>query len=153
MRLSSVMLCLALAGCSKQDNAKPADPPAKPADPPAKTTTPKPVEPAPKAAAPAPLKSPAQGQSNWAVFAYAGAPGPKVDAAKKQLADKGLEAGVQFFEGELVCSDGAPEALKLPPDSIAISVHFATEADAKAFAATLATPPVGIAQVKQGCVD
>ena len=153
MRLPSVMLCLALAGCSKD---KPADPPSKPADPPA-TSAPKPVAPAPpvapKAAAPAPLKSPPQGQLTWAVFVYAGPPGAKVDAAKQLLTDKGLEAGVQFSEGELVCSDGAPEALKLPGESIAVSVHFATEADAKAFAATLAAPPVGIAQVKQGCAD
>lgn len=155
MRVSSVMLCLALASCSKQDGAKPADPPTKPADPPTKPPAPKPVEPAPtpKAAAPTPLKSPPHGQSNWAVFVYAGAPGAKVDAAKKELSDKGLELGAQYFEGELTCNDGAPDALKLPGESMAVSVHFTTEADAKAFAATLAAPPVGIVQVKQMCAD
>lgn len=135
MRRLALILCLVLAACSKQE--------------PSPTTPPPPTEsPAPK-----PLASPAHGQENWAVVAYAGPAGADLDAVKQALTAQGLEYGVTFFEGELGCSDGAAAALARPAQDLALTVHFTTEAEAQAFAAGLATPAVGVAKVTQMCAD
>jgi len=134
MQRLAVALCLVLGACSKQEPA--------PTTPPTAT--------APAAATPL---TPAQGQENWAVIAYAGSAGAELDAVKQALTAQGLEFGVTFFEGELACNNDAATALARSPQDLALSVHFASEAEATTFAATLATPAVGIAKVTQMCAD
>jgi len=48
---------------------------------------------------------------------------------------------------------GAPAALSAEVDGHAVSVHFASQADAERFAATLSSPPRGIVEVTVMCAD
>ena len=61
--------------------------------------------------------------------------------------------GVILSTRKLVYDAGAAEALGVAPDSHAVSVMFETREAADSFAATLSTPPAGIAQVTVGCAD
>lgn len=74
---------------------------------------------------------------------------PELEAAAAPLRERGIHVSV----GELGCDAGAAEALSAAPDAHAVSVMFATRADADRFAATLSTPPAGIAHITVGCAD
>ena len=69
------------------------------------------------------------------------------------LSRRGLAFGKTFGHGSLGCDVGAAAALKEKDDTNALGVYFATEADAKAFAATLTPPPLGIVKIKAMCGD
>jgi hypothetical protein len=108
---------------------------------------------APSAAAPRPLSSPAHGASVWAVYAYVGQPGPKVREAITMLEQRGLVRGEEVSDGDLACDRGGAEALGVAADSMAVRAYFGSEADAKAFAASLPTRAAGVAKVQAGCAD
>lgn len=94
--------------------------------------------------------APAHGASLWGVYVVVAAPGaPELESAAAPLRERGINVSV----GELACDGGAAAALSVAPDMHAVSVMFATRADAERFAATLSTPPAGIAQVTVACAD
>ena len=94
--------------------------------------------------------APTHGASLWGVYVVVAAPAaPELEAAAAPLRARGINVSV----GELGCDAGAAEALSAAPDAHAVSVMFATRADADRFAATLSTPPAGIAQITVGCAD
>jgi hypothetical protein len=103
------------------------------------------------AAAPKPLKSLSHGASAWAVYPYAGEPGPKMEEALKTLNSLGITYG--FSAGQISCDQGAAEALKVDPAASAVGVYFASKADAEAFAKLLPKPAAGIAKIKIACAD
>jgi hypothetical protein len=74
---------------------------------------------------------PVHGGSYWAVYVWAGeARSPEANAAVAALSE---DFGIQAFQGDLGCDDGAAEAL--PPGATwGVAVYFATGADATAFA-------------------
>jgi hypothetical protein len=127
---------------------KAAEPPAKAAEP-STTVAPTQAESARKAVAQK------QGESYWGVYLAQGTDGgsPEMKAAKENLTALGLEFGNTFGEGALSCDEGAADALKLPAETIAMAAYFATEDDAKAFAASLSSTPIGIAKIKAMCRD
>ncbi len=94
--------------------------------------------------------APVHGASLWGVYVVvAAAAAPELETAAEPLRQRGIRVSV----GEVGCDAGASEALSATPDAHAVSVMFATRADADRFAATLSTPPAGIAQVTVGCAD
>lgn len=94
--------------------------------------------------------APTHGASRWGVYVVVAAPSaPELEAAAAPLRARGINVSI----GEVGCDAGAAEALSAAPDKHAVSVMFATRADAERFAATLSTPPAGIAQVTIGCAD
>ena len=94
--------------------------------------------------------APTHGALLWGVYVVVAAPAaPALEAAAAPLRERGINVSV----GELGCDAGAAEALSAAPDAHAVSVMFATRADADRFAATLSTPPAGIAQITVGCAD
>ena len=94
--------------------------------------------------------TPTHGAQLWGVYVVVAAPGaPELEAAATPLRDRGISVSV----GELGCDTGATEALHAAPDAHGVSVMFDTREAADRFAATLSTPPAGIAQVTVGCAD
>lgn len=94
--------------------------------------------------------APAHGATLFGVYVVVAEPGaPTLEEAAAPLRARSILVSV----GELGCDAGAAEALGVAPDQHAVSVMFETREAAEAFAATLASPPAGIAQVTVGCAD
>lgn len=94
--------------------------------------------------------APSHGASLFAVYVVVAPAGsPSLEEAAAPLRERSIHVSV----GELGCDAGAVEALGAAPDAHAVSVMFDTREAADAFAATLASPPAGIAQVTVGCAD
>ena len=95
------------------------------------------------------------GKEYWAVYLAKGAnqDEPSMKAAIQALSSRGLVFGKTFGVGSLGCDVGAAAALKEKDDTLAIAAYFKTEADAKAFAATLQPAPLGVVKIKASCRD
>lgn len=94
--------------------------------------------------------APAHGATLFGVYVVVAEPGaPALEEAAAPLRARSILVSV----GELGCDAGAAEALGFAPDQHAVSVMFETREAAEAFAATLSSPPAGIAQVTVGCAD
>ncbi len=94
--------------------------------------------------------APTHGASLFGVYVVVAEAGsPALEEAAAPLRERSIQVSV----GELSCDAGAAEALGVAPDSHAVSVMFETREAADSFAATLSTPPAGIAQVTVGCAD
>jgi hypothetical protein len=97
---------------------------------------------------------PVHGGSYWAVYVWAGdARSPEANAAVAALSE---DFGIQAFQGDLGCDDGAAEALP-PGASWGVAVYFATGTDATAFAdeyrnSNAGSDPV-VAHVTTYCLD
>ena len=93
------------------------------------------------------------GESYWAVYTALGAgkETPEMKASIAALKGRGLELGVTFGVGSLGCDVGAAAALRKPDETLAVGVYFVTEAEARAFAASLTPKPVGVARIKAMC--
>ena len=147
--LSAVLLSLIVACTDEAPDA--------PATQPEATTAPPVVSPSggnPSAAAASKAVSPDYGQTYWVAYlAVAEQPdAPELREAEAALLALGLELGTQINSGQLACSPGAPEGLGRSPDAMGVGVWFATEADARAFAATQPRS-VGVTQANLGCAD
>lgn len=96
-----------------------------------------------------------QGSDYWAVYTVRAAKmdDPAVKASIGALTKRGLQLGKTFGFGSLGCDVGAAAALKASDDTNAVGVYFATQADAKAFAATLDTPALAVVKIKAMCRD
>jgi hypothetical protein len=94
--------------------------------------------------------APAHGATLFGVYVVVAEPGA---AALEEAAAPLRARSILVSVGELGCDAGAAEALGVAPDQHAVSVMFETREAADAFAATLASPPAGIAQVTVGCAD
>lgn len=94
--------------------------------------------------------APAHGATLFGVYVVVAEPGA---AALEEAAAPLRARSILVSVGELGCDAGAAEALGVAPDRHAVSVMFETREAADAFAATLASPPAGIAQVTVGCAD
>ncbi len=152
-RLLIIALCAAtLVSCgSKPEGGSPATGAGSPAASPAATVA-SPASPATSTAAYTPIGGAhvEQGGRYWAVYLAVGDyDSPDVLDASSRLARLGIES----FPGDLSCDGGAAEALGAPEGAAAVGVYFETEEEARAFAATLDPPPVGIAQVTTYCAD
>ncbi|WNB84559.1 hypothetical protein [Cellulomonas sp. ATA003] len=75
---------------------------------------------------------------------------PALTATDERLRELGYQPG---GHGELACDQGAAEALGLDPQTIAASVYFASEADARRFAEAYGPDVVGVAAVTVFCRD
>jgi hypothetical protein len=94
--------------------------------------------------------APTHGATLFGVYVVVAEPGaPALEEAAAPLRERSIFVSV----GELGCDAGAADALGVAPDQHAVSVMFETREAADAFAATLASPPAGIAQVTVGCAD
>lgn len=95
------------------------------------------------------------GGEYWAVYVVMGASqdAPEVKLASEQLSKRGLTFGGTFGFGSLGCDAGSAAALRAPDTENALGVYFASEADAKAFAATLAKPALAVVKIKAMCRD
>jgi len=94
--------------------------------------------------------APAHGATLFGVYVVVAEPGA---AALEEAAAPLRARSILVSVGELGCDAGAAEALGVAPDQHAVSVMFETREAANAFAATLSSPPAGIAQVTVGCAD
>ena len=75
---------------------------------------------------------------------------PRILAAQRKAKALGYEGGI----GELSCTAGAREQLKLPDDtSTAYSIFFDSRDRAERFVQAYGAPVVGIAQITAGCLD
>lgn len=94
--------------------------------------------------------APTHGASLYGVYVVVAEAGsPSLEEAAAPLRERSIQVSV----GELSCDGGAAEALGAAPESHAVSVMFETREAADSFAATLSSPPAGIAQVTIGCAD
>jgi len=94
--------------------------------------------------------APTHGATLFGVYVVVAEPGaPTLEEAAAPLRERSIFVSV----GELGCDAGAAEALGVAPDQHAVSVMFETREAADAFAASLSSPPAGIAQVTVGCAD
>jgi hypothetical protein len=94
--------------------------------------------------------APTHGATLFGVYVVVAEPGaPALEEAAAPLRERSILVSV----GELGCDAGAAEALGVAPDRHAVSVMFETREAAEAFAATLTSPPAGIAEVTVGCAD
>jgi hypothetical protein len=99
-----------------------------------------------------------QGSRTWAVYIAVVPPGayddPAIAGAHAATAALGYSSGPGA--SNLACDQGAPEALGLPGDSLAVALYFATEADAarvrRAFE-DRGDPVVGVVPVTMFCLD
>jgi hypothetical protein len=90
------------------------------------------------------------GGSYWGVYVVVATPGaPGLATASEELRAR----GVVTSGGELGCDQGAEAALNAQPGSHSVAVYFTTQAEAEQFAASLPSPPVGIAEVTTLCAD
>jgi hypothetical protein len=96
-----------------------------------------------------------QGGTYWAAYLAKGASQdePAMKAAVDAATARGLVFGVTFGFGSLACDEGAAAALKASGETKAIAAYFASEADAKAFAATVVPAPLGVVKIKAMCRD
>ena len=93
-----------------------------------------------------------QGGRYFAVFlaVAADANDPRVLTAQRKAKALGYEGGI----GELSCTTGAREQLKLPDDtSTAYSIFFDSRDRADRFVRAYGYPVVGIARITAGCLD
>jgi hypothetical protein len=94
-----------------------------------------------------------QGGRYYAVFlaVAADANDEKVAAAQRRAKALGYEGGI----GELGCTAGAREQLKLPQDGTytAYSIFFDSKERAERFVQAYGDPVVGIARITAGCLD
>ncbi len=159
--VSSLLFLLACSGKTNPpaaaDNTTPAAtttsaPASTPA--PTSTTASAPTTATSTAAAPKAVEQ-KQGEEYWGVYLAAGKDqkAPEMQEATKTLEGLGLKLGITFGVGALNCDVGAAEALKMADDTLAVATYFATEADAKAFAATLTKPALATAKIKAMCRD
>lgn len=94
--------------------------------------------------------APSHGAELFAVYVVVAEAGsPSLEEAAAPLRERSIQVSV----GELGCDAGAVEALGVAPESHAVSVMFDTREAADAFAATLTSPPAGIARITVGCAD
>ena len=107
-----------------------------------------------EAATPRPVAQ-RQGGQYWAVYTALGDTQevPAVKASIAELKRRRFEFGVTFGFGSLGCDLGAARALKASDEANAVGVYFATEAEARAFAATVTPPALGVARIKALCRD
>ncbi|MBN2798825.1 MAG: hypothetical protein JXX28_06715 [Deltaproteobacteria bacterium] len=98
---------------------------------------------------------PDSGGQYWAVYVAVSDDGtaPELRQAEAALRALGLELGATMASGQLNCDVGSAAALHRSEDAFAVSVYFATEADARAFAASWGRPAVGVARVSPICLD
>jgi hypothetical protein len=94
---------------------------------------------------------PVHGGEVWGLYLAVGddLEAPAMQAAREQAAALGYEAG----GGELACDQPAAEELGVAPDAFAVSLYFATRADAQDAAILFDPPPVGIVRVMTYCLD
>jgi len=163
--LSLTLVCLSLAACKEPPQAGPT--PASSAPEKAAATATANHAPSPSVAtsagAPPPSSDPTAGKAvaqkhggdYWAVYTAKGAKQdePAVKASIDALTKRGLEFGQTFGFGSVECDVGAAAALKAGKEANVLGVYFANEADAKAFAATLAPGALGIVKIKAMCRD
>lgn len=124
---------------------------------PAATVTPSPT--ATAAAAPRwakPLGEPQQGDPVWGVYLAIGH--SATDAPVEQAVRAASTVGYQAVVGDIACDGGAMEALGLDQYDYwsGATLYFATEADARGFAAAYTqkvAAPKGVAHVTVGCLD
>ena len=93
---------------------------------------------------------PAQGERAFGVYLATVAPGESPEALLDRLAERGFEGG---GVAELGCDHGAPEALSLPAETLAVSLAFRSRADADAFVARWGEPVIGVAEFTAYCRD
>lgn len=142
-----VVLAVVIGGCStgQPTSASPTTrAPSRTATPPAEPRWPK------------VLGEPQQGDAVWGVYlAVANSSSdPGIDAAVRGAASVGYQAVI----GDIACDAGAQQALGLAQYDYwsGATLYFATEGDARAFAAAYTTQvaaPKGVAKVKVGCLD
>lgn len=90
------------------------------------------------------------GATAYGVYLVVAAEGaPELAATAEDLEER----HIIWSMGALGCEQGSAEALGVDPELHGVSVLFETREAAERFAATLTTPPVGIAQVTVYCAD
>jgi hypothetical protein len=102
------------------------------------------------------LGEPQQGDAVWGVYLAVGH--SATEAVIEQAVRDAATVGYQAVVGDIACDAGAMEALALDQYDYwsGATLYFATEADARAFAAAYTRAghsPVGVAQVSVGCLD
>jgi hypothetical protein len=110
------------------------------------------VQPVPSGSLPA--EAPGEQGKQYVALFLAVAPAaddPTLQAAQQRAQALGYEGGI----GELFCTKGAREQLKLPADEAltAYSIFFTSKADAERVAEAYGRPVVGIASITAGCLD
>ncbi|HVL89618.1 MAG TPA: hypothetical protein VM841_05210 [Actinomycetota bacterium] len=139
LRMVALLAGLGLAAACGGDDG--------PAGAPGSASTPPAASPA---SSPPPSVEPTQNGTYWAVYLAAGDPDSDAFVTRVEM----LEARKLPSHGsEAACDQGSREALGLKESDHVIGVYFTTEADARAFAATLDFEPAGIVQVKTDCLD
>lgn len=90
------------------------------------------------------------GATAYGVYLVVAAEGaPELLATATELEERHIISSM----GALGCDQGSAEGLGVDPELHGVSVLFETREAAERFAATLSTPPVGIAQVTIYCAD
>ena len=102
------------------------------------------------------LGEPQQGDPVWGVYLAIGH--SATDAPVEQAVRDASTVGYQAVVGDIACDGGAMDALGLDQYDYwsGATLYFATEADARGFAAAYTrsvTAPQGIAEVTIGCLD
>jgi hypothetical protein len=102
------------------------------------------------------LGEPQQGDAAWGVYLAVGH--SATDAPVEQGVRDAAKVGYQAVVGDIACDGGAMEALALDQYDYwsGATLYFATEADARGFAAAYTKAvkaPVGVAHITLGCLD
>lgn len=136
---------LAMTACGTDGEPERSGPAAPTASLTASTTPPAPEQPSP----PSPVV-PEHGGTSWAVYLAVGK-GPELEDAIAYLTE---ERGIELpGPTDIDCDQGAAEALGPDAGPLGVAVYFETEEGARAWADTLPSPPVGIAEVRTFCLD
>ncbi|HEX9694887.1 MAG TPA: hypothetical protein VGB64_01075, partial [Actinomycetota bacterium] len=113
-------------------------------------SAPTPSQPSASSHSPAPSVEPTHGGTYWAVYLAAGDPDSDAFVTRVEMLES---KGLPSHGNEAPCDEGSREALGLKESDHVIGVYFATEVDARAWAATLDFEPDGIVQVRTRCLD
>ncbi len=102
------------------------------------------------------LGEPQQGDAAWGVYLAVGH--SATDAPVEQGIRDAAKVGYQAVVGDIACDGGAMEALALDQYDYwsGATLYFATEADARGFAAAYTEAvkaPIGVARITLGCLD
>ena len=151
----AVLLALLLTGCGGDDGSDIAQPGDSPSRPDA-TSAPASPSPSESASPTFPPEAPAEhGGEYWAVFLAVvrgvDARHPEIAEAVQAAKDLGYSGG----HGEIGCTQGAAEQLRLDPaaDYMAVSVFFASQAQAQQFVDAYEPGVVGTAKITAYCMD
>ena len=91
-----------------------------------------------------------RGGETWGVYFEVSELGdPDVERTAARLEAQGHEPSTLSLQ----CDRGAAEALGVPEQRAAVALYFASEQEARAFAATAQPRPDGVARVETLCID